>query len=139
MIILITKRLYDSKQPLMVVLVAAAVLTISSTALSNTSQVWASTSSQTSCVNNQPCHTVVCSEGQPCKVSETPNTDFEFDADETDSIQQPLEGDSIQQPLEGTETMGPAPFSGPYKNGYSEDQEEYLEERQDMMEDAEYE
>jgi hypothetical protein len=128
---------------MMVVLVAAAVLTISSTALSNTSQVWASTSSQTSsqtsCVNNQPCHTVVCNESQPCKVSETPNTDFEFDADETDSIQQPLEGDSIQQPLEGTETMGPAPFSGPYNNGYSEDQEEYLEERQDMMEDAEYE
>jgi hypothetical protein len=127
---LITKRLNDSKQPMMVVLVAAAVLTISSTALSNISQVWASTSSQTSCVNNQPCHTVVCSEGQPCKVSETPNTNFEFDADETDSI---------QQPLEGTETMGPAPFSGPYNNGYSEDQEEYLEERQDMMEDAEYE
>jgi hypothetical protein len=119
---------------MMVVLVAAAVLTISSTALSNTSQVWASTSSQTSsqtsCVNNQPCHTVVCNESQPCKVSETSNTDFEFDADETDSI---------QQPLEGTETMGPAPFSGPYNNGYSEDQEEYLEERQDMMEDAEYE
>jgi hypothetical protein len=115
---------------MMVVLVAAAVLTISSTALSNISQVWASTSSQTSCVNNQPCHTVVCSEGQPCKVSETPNTDFEFDADETDSI---------QQPLEGTETIGPTPFSGPYNNGYSEDQEEYLEERQDMMEDAEYE
>jgi hypothetical protein len=130
MIILITKRLYGSKQSMMVVLVAAAVLTISSTALSNTSQVWASTSSQTSCVNNQPCHTVVCNESQPCKVSETPNTDFEFDADETDSI---------QQPLEGTETMGPAPFSGPYNNGYSEDQEEYLEERQDMMEDAEYE
>jgi hypothetical protein len=137
---------------MMVVLVAAAVLTISSTTLSNTSQVWASTSSQTSsqtsCVNNQPCHTVVCNESQPCKVSETPNTDFEFDADETDSIQQPLEGDSIQQPLEGdsiqqplegTETMGPAPFSGPYNNGYSEDQEEYLEERQDIMEDAEYE
>ena len=123
----------------MVVLVAAAVLTISSTALSNISQVWASTSSQTSCVNNQPCHTVVCNEGQPCKVSETPNTDFEFDADETDSIQQPLEGETIQQPLEGTETMGSAPFSGPYNNGYSEDQEEYLEERQDMMEDAEYE
>lgn len=127
---MITKRLSDSKQPMMVVLVAAAALTISSTTLSNTSQVWASTSSQTSCVNNQPCHTVVCSESQPCKVSETPNTDFEFDADETDSI---------QQPLEGTETMGPAPFSGPYNNGYSEDQEEYLEERQDMMEDAEYE
>jgi exo-beta-1,3-glucanase (GH17 family) len=124
---------------MMVVLVAAAVLTISSTALSNISQVWASTSSQTSCVNNQPCHTVVCNESQPCKVSETPNTDFEFDADETDSIQQPLEGETIQQPLEGTETMGPAPFSGPYNNGYSEDQEEYLEERQDMMEDAEYE
>ena len=121
----------------MVVLVAAAVLTISNTALSNISQVWASTSSQTSsqtsCVNNQPCHTVVCSEGQPCKVSETPNTDFdfEFDKDETDNLSQPLEG-------AGTGAVGLAPFSDPY-NIYTEDQEEFLEDMQNMAEDPEYE
>ena len=131
---------YCSKRSITVVLVAAALTISSIVALSNIPQIWAKgTLTQTSCVNNQPCRTMVCSDSQPCIVSETPNTDFEFDADGTDSIQQPLEGDSIQQPLEGTETMGPAPFSGPYNNGYSEDQEEYLEEWQDMMEDAEYE
>jgi hypothetical protein len=122
---------YCSKRSITVVLVAGALTIASIVAFSNIPQIWAKgTLTQTSCVNNQPCRTMVCSDSQPCKVSETPNTDFEFDADETDSI---------QQPLEGTETMGPAPFSGPYNNGYSEDQEEYLEERQDMMEDAEYE
>ena len=122
---------YCSKRSITVVLVAAALTIASIVAFSNIPQIWAKgTLTQTSCVNNQPCRTMVCSDSQPCKVSETPNTDFEFDADETDSI---------QQPLEGTEIMGPAPFSGPYNNGYSEDQEEYLEERQDMMEDAEYE
>jgi hypothetical protein len=92
------------------------------------------TSTQTSCVNNQPCQTMVCSEGQPCKVSETPNTDFdfEFDKDETDILSQPLEGS-------GTGTVGLAPFYDPHNNIYMKDQEEYLEERQDMMEDAEYE
>lgn len=91
------------------------------------------TSTQTSCVNNQPCQTMVCSEGQPCKVSETPNTefDFEFDSDEP-VVSQPLEGT-------GTGTAGLVPFYDPYSNLYSEDQEEYLEDRQDMMEDAEYE
>jgi hypothetical protein len=130
---MITKRLYDSQQPMMVVvLVAAAVLTISSIVVfSNTPQIWAlEISIQMSCVNNQPCQTMVCSESQPCRVPETPNTGFEFDADETDNI---------SQPLEGTGTMGLAPFSDPYTNGYSEDQQEYLEERQDIMEDAEYE
>lgn len=88
------------------------------------------TSTQTSCVNNQPCQTVVCSKGQPCRVSETPNTDFDYD--ETDSLSQPLEGT-------GTGTLGMTPFSDPYNNMYTEDQEEYREDRQDMMEDAEYE
>jgi hypothetical protein len=43
--------------------------------------------------------------------------------------------------LEGTSTGTGclAPFSDPYSYLYSEDQEEYLEDRQDMMEDAEYE
>ena len=83
------------------------------------------TSTQTSSINNQPCQTTVCSEGQPCKVSETPNTDEPV-------ISQPLEGT-------GTGTGGLAPLSDPYSYLYSEDQEEYLEDRQDRMEDAEYE
>jgi hypothetical protein len=61
---------------------------------------------------------MVCSEGQPCKVSETPNTDFEFDKDE------PV----VPHPLEGTGTgiAGLAPFYDPYSYLYSEDQEEIL-------------
>jgi hypothetical protein len=77
---------------------------------------------------------MVCSEGQPCKVSETPNTDFDFDFDFDRD-----ETDSLSQPLEGTDAVGLAPFSNPSNNIYTEDQEEYLEDRQDMMEDAEYE
>lgn len=84
---------------------------------------------QTSCLDNQPCQTMVCSEGQPCKVSETPNTDEKNDEP---VVSQPLEGT-------GTGTGGLAPFSDPYSYLYSEDQEEHLEDRQDMMEDAEYE
>jgi hypothetical protein len=61
---------------------------------------------------------MVCSEGQPCTVSETPNTDYEFET------------------VPGT--MGLMPFSDPFDNNYLEDQEEYLEEQQDMMEDAEF-
>lgn len=95
------------------------------------------TSTQTSCVNNQPCQTMVCSEGQPCKERLTPNTDFdvEFDKDEP-VVSQPLEGTGTGM---GTGTGGLASFPDPYSNLYSEDQEEYLEDRQDMMEDAEYE
>jgi hypothetical protein len=112
--------------------------------LTGTSQIRAfgveGTSTQTSCVNNQPCQTMVCSEGQPCKVSETPNSDFdfEFDNDETDSLSQPLEGTGTSAGT-GKGTAGVAPFYDPYNNIYTEDQEEYLEDRQDMMEDAEYE
>jgi hypothetical protein len=85
------------------------------------------TSTQTSCVNNQPCQTMVYSEGQPCKVSETPNTDFDLEFDNDEPV--------VSQPLEGTGTgiAGLAPFYDPYSNLHSEDQEEYLEDRQDTM------
>ena len=78
---------------------------------------------------------MVCSEGQPCKVSETPNIDFDF---EPDSLSQPLEGTGTST---GTDRgkVGLAPFTDPYNNIYMEDQEEYLEDRQDMIEDAEFE
>ena|ERR671915_865793 len=51
-------------------------------------------STQTSCINNRPCQTMVCSEGHPCKVTETPNADFdiEFDKEETDGVPQPFGG-----------------------------------------------
>ena len=138
---MITKRLHDPKQQMTVILVAAAFTISSIIAFSNTHHIWASEgiSTQTSCVDNQPCHTMLCSETQPCKVSETPNTDFALDADETNMIPQPLEGETVQQPLESTGPIGVAPFSDSLNNNYWEDQEEYLEERQDMMEDAEYE
>jgi hypothetical protein len=108
------------------------VMTLSSTSQSRAFGV-EGTSIQTSCINSQPCQTIVCSEGQPCKVSETPNIDFDF---EPDSLSQPLEGTST-----GTDagTSGLAPYNDPYNNIYTEDQEEYLEDRQDMIEDAEFE
>jgi hypothetical protein len=145
------KRLNEKSQIyiLAIILVTAGIFSILSIdAISNTSQIWAleGTSTQTmeTCINNQPCQTMVCSEGQPCKVSQTPNTDFdsEFDIDEAESVPQPLGGEeTLQQPLEGTgtDTTGLVPFTDPYNNNYPEDQEEYLEDRQDMMEDAEYE
>jgi hypothetical protein len=128
-----TKRLNNTaKQRLLIPAVSLVLVMI----LSSTSQSRVfgeeGTSTQTSCVNDQPCQTMVCSEGQPCKVSETPNTDFDFEFDR-------VEIDSLSQPLEGTGAVGLAPFSDPYNNIYTEDQEEYLEDRQDMMEDAEYE
>jgi hypothetical protein len=108
------------------------------TILSGIPQSWAleGVSTQTSCVNNRPCQTMVCREGHPCKVTETPNTDFdiEFDKDETDGVLQPFGGAG-----NGTGIAELAPFSNPYNNIYSEEQEEYLEDRQDMLEDAEYE
>ena len=47
---------------------------------------------------------MVCSEGQPCKVSETPNTDFDVEFDKDEPV--------VSQPLEGTGTgiAGLAPF-----------------------------
>ena len=70
---MITKRLHDPKQQMTVILVAAAFTISSMIAFSNTHHIWASEgiSTQTSCVDNQPCHTMLCSESQPCKVSET--------------------------------------------------------------------
>jgi hypothetical protein len=114
------------------------------TILSGIHQSWAleGVSTQTSCVNNRPCQTMVCSEGRPCKVTETPNADFdiEFDKDETDGVSQPFGGAGTGTGTgTGTGIAELAPFSNPYNNIYSEEQEEYLEDRQDMMEDAEYE
>jgi hypothetical protein len=121
---MITKRRYKQIQETylsMAVLFAAGIFSIIT--LSNAPQIHAleGTSTQTS-----------CSEGQPCKASETPNTDF--DADEN-TLTPPSEDETIQQPLEGTGTMGQAPSPDAYNNDYREDQEE---ERQDMIEDAEY-
>jgi hypothetical protein len=129
-----SKRQYNRKQwtdlP-MVVLVTVAGLFSILISLPNTPQIQAlgdSQSTQISCIDNQPCQTVVCSETQPCRVSQSPNTDF----DEAET--------SVSRPLEGTESMGPAPSPGPYyDNDYWEDHQEYLEEKQDMIEDAEYE
>ena len=58
---------------------------------------------------------MVCSEGQPCKVSETPNTDFDVEFDKDEPV--------VSQPLEGTGTgiAGLAPFYDPYSYLYSED------------------
>ncbi|CAN5216458.1 hypothetical protein BH18THE2_BH18THE2_07850 [soil metagenome] len=129
-----SKRQYNRKQRTnlsMVVLVTVAGIFSIFITLPNTPQIQAlgdSQSTQTSCINNQPCQTVVCSETQPCRVSQSPNTDF----DEAEN--------TVSQPLEGTGTMGLAPSPGPYYyNDYWEDHQEYLEERQDMIEDGEYE
>ena len=87
-----------------------------------------SLSTQLSCIDNQPCQTVVCSETQPCRISQSPNTDF--DAAEN----------TVSQPLQGTGSMGLESTPGPYfEDDYWKDHQEYLEERQDMIEDAEYE
>jgi hypothetical protein len=92
------------------------------------SQAQGGTSTQTTCMDDQPCHTVICSEDQPCNVSQTPNSDFDFEADEPS-----------MQPLEDVAPIEMVPFLGADNSGYLEEQEDNLEERQDMMEDAEYE
>jgi hypothetical protein len=101
------------------------------------SQAVEGTSTQTSCIDDQPCHTVICSEDQPCNVSQTPNSDFDFDTDESDV--QPLEGAPAAQPLEDAGLIEMVPFLSADNTGYLEDQEDYLEDRQDTMEDAEFE
>lgn len=128
---MIRKRIHNEKSqtyiPGRILIMAGIFSIISIGALSITSQVWAEVGSiQTSCVNNQPCQTVTCGEGQPCTASTTPNTDF--DMDEAESIPQPLEGKgTIQQPLEDTDpgTTDAYNINDP-------------EDRQDAMEDAEY-
>jgi hypothetical protein len=129
-----SKRQYNLKQRRdlsMVVLVTVAGLFSILITLPNTPQIQAlgdSQYTQTSCIDNQPCQTVVCSETQPCRVSQSPNPDF-------DAVE-----NTVSQPLEGTGTMGLALSPSPYyDNDYWEDQQEYLEERQDMIEDDEYE
>jgi hypothetical protein len=101
------------------------------------SQAVEGTSTQTSCIDDQPCHTVICSEDQPCNVSQTPNSDFDFEADEPSM--QPLESEPLAQPLEDVAPIEMVPFLSADNSGYLEEHEDNLEERQDMMEDAEYE
>jgi hypothetical protein len=129
-----SKRKYNRKQRtdlLMVVLVTMAGIFSILITLPDTPQFQAlgdSLSTQTSCIDNQPCQTVVCSETQPCRISQSPNTDF--DAAEN----------TVSQPLQGTGSMGLEPTPGPYfEDDYWKDHQEYLEERQDMIEDAEFE
>jgi hypothetical protein len=129
-----SKRKYNRKQRtdlLMVVLVTMAGIFSILITHPDTPQIQAlgdSLSTQTSCIDNQPCQTVVCSETQPCRISQSPNTDF--DAAEN----------TVSQPLQGTGSMGLEPTPGPYfEDDYWKDHQEYLEERQDMIEDAEYE
>jgi hypothetical protein len=100
------------------------------------SQAQGGTSTQTTCMDDQPCHTVICSEDQPCNVSQTPNSDFDF-ADEPSM--QPLESELLAQPLVDAAPIEMVPFLSPDNSGYLEEQEDNLEDRQDMMEDAEYE
>ena len=116
----------------LIAFIATAMVSI--IASSNSLQVEA-ISSSTTCVDDQPCQTMVCGEDQPCKTVESPNTDF--DANEN-TVQQPLEN-TVQQPLESPGTIGQAPLLHPFNNDYWEDQKEFLEERQEIMEDAEYE
>ena len=121
-----TKRLNNTAMQRLILIPAVSLVLVM--ILSGTSQSRAfgveGVSTQTSCVNDQPCQTLVCSEDQPCKVSETPNTDFDFEFDKDEGA--------------GTGAVGLAPFSDPY-NIYTEDQEKYLEDMQNMAEDAEYE
>ena len=101
------------------------------------SQAEGGTSTQTTCMDDQPCHTVICSEDQPCNVSETPNSDFDFEVDEPSM--QPLESEVLAQPLEDAAPIEMVPFLSADNTGYLPDQGDYLEDRQDTMEDAEYE
>lgn len=136
---MITKRRYNQKQQTclsMVVLIAVGMFSIITVPNAPQTHALEGTSTQTSCIDNQPCHTMVCSEGQPCKVSETPNTDFFADEN---TLSPPLEDETIQQPLEETGSVGLAPPRDANDNDYREDQQEPLEESQDMIEDAEFE
>jgi hypothetical protein len=110
------KRRYFS----ITVLIAAAAL-VSTTgimAFSNSPQVEAA-STTSSCIDDNPCQTTVCSEGQSCKTIKSPNTGFVAN------------GNTIQQ-------QGPSvnpPSVNPYYNDYLKDRQEFLEEKQDMMEE----
>jgi hypothetical protein len=131
------KRLNHTGLPKFVLIPVAAFALIMIVFGIPQSQAQGGTSTQTTCMDDQPCHTVICSEDQPCNVSQTPNSDFDFGADEPSM--QPLESDPIAQPLVDAAPIEMVPFLNPDNSGYLEEQEDNLEDRQDMMEDAEYE
>jgi hypothetical protein len=118
---------------LLIAFIAAAMVSVT-VAFPNSPQVEA-ISTSTTCVDDQPCQTMVCGEDQPCKTVESPNTDFDTDEN---TVQQPLEN-TVQQPLESPGTIGQAPSLPPFNDDYWEDQRELLEERQEIMGDAEFE
>ena len=130
------RRIYFS----LIAIIATAM--VSFIAFSNSPQVEA-ISTSTTCVDDQPCQTMVCGEDQPCKTVESPNTDFDADKNTVqqpleNTVQQPLEN-TVQQPLESPGTIGQAPSLYPFNNDYWEDQQEFLEERQEIIGDSEFE
>jgi hypothetical protein len=131
------KQLSHTGLPKFVLIPAAAFALIMIISGIPQSQAAGGTSTQTTCMDDQPCHTVICSEDQPCNISQTPNSDFDFEADEA-SVQ-PFESEPIAQPLEDAAPIEMVPFLSADNSGYLEEQEDNLEERQDMIEDAEYE
>ena len=136
---MVRKRLCNQKSQkshryLPAIILVVSVFSISIVfALTNAPRIYAfeGTSTQTSCIDDQPCLTTVCNEGQPYKVSETSNSDYEFETEDKTNI--------FLLPSEDIGTMGLMPFSDPYNDDYLDDQEEYFEEQQDMLEDAEFE
>jgi hypothetical protein len=131
------KQLSHTGSPKFVLIPAAAFALIMIISGFPQSQAAGGTSTQTTCMDDQPCHTVICSEDQPCNISQTPNSDFDFEADE--ASMQPLDSEPMSQPLEDAAPIEMVPFLSADKSGYLEEQEDNLEERQDTMEDAEYE
>jgi hypothetical protein len=131
------KQSNRTRSPKFLLIPAAAFALILIISGAPQSQAAGGTSTQTSCIDDQPCHTVRCREDQPCNTSQTPNSDFDFDVD--GSSMQPLESEPLAQPLEDTAPIEMVPFLNADNGGYLEDQEDYLEDRQDMLEDAEYE
>jgi hypothetical protein len=131
------KQLNRTALPKLLLIPAAAFVLIMIISGAPQSQAGEGTSTQTSCIDDQPCHTVTCNEDQPCKTSQTPNNDFDFEIDE--SSMRPLESVPLGQPLEDAAPIEMVPFLSADNSGYLEEQEDNLEERQDMMEDAEYE
>jgi hypothetical protein len=131
------KQLSHTRLPKFVLIPAAAFALIMIIFGIPQSQAEGGTSTQTTCMDDQPCHTVICNEDQPCNVSQTPNSDFDFEVEEPNM--QPLESEPIAAPLEDTAPIEMVPFLSADPSGYLEEQEDNLEESQDMTEDAEYE
>jgi hypothetical protein len=131
------KQLNHADLPKLFLIPAAAFALIMIISGAPQSEAAAGTSTQTSCVDDRPCHTVICREDQPCNVSQTPNSDFDFDADESNV--RPLEGEPMAQPMEDAGPIEMVPLLNAGNTGYLEDQEDFLEDRQDTMEDTEFE